>query len=953
MSLDTVVRWLDDRIGFEALRHVAEKKTVPVNRHTPWYYFGGMTLFFFIVQVATGILLMLYYRPSAEGAYESVQFLMTQVPFGWLIRSIHSWSANLMVLAAFVHLFSVFFLKAYRAPRELTWLSGFVLLVLAMAFGFSGYLLPWNKLAFFATKVGTDIAGSVPIVGGFILRFLRGGDHVTGGTLSRFYGVHVAILPAVTTALLALHLILVQKHGMSVPPSIERSERQNRPMPFVPDFLLRDLFGWTLALAVLAALAALFPWELGEKADPFAPAFANIKPEWYFMFMFQVLKYVPGGEILGIVENEAIAIMGFGLMGLLAFLTPFLDKRVMRDGKSPLFTIAGVIALLFIVILTCVGYHAWWPAAAAIALGVIPWLAGRLAAGGRTDTLAILFVASAAALVLSAPAARAEDPSKSAPPAHSGSTCLTCHQELDGNLLEPTQHWEKDVHAAAGFSCVACHGGDPTSEDPEVSMSPAKGFRPAPTRLQIADFCARCHSDAVFMKKYNPQARVDQLTEYRTSVHGQLNAKGDPVPATCTDCHGAHGVLPVTSPNSPVYATNVPEMCARCHSDANVMSSYGIPTNQYEHYRRSAHAAALFDAGDVAAPACNDCHGNHGAAPPGVGSVANVCGQCHGREQNLFTESFKADLFQEMGVSQCSVCHEHHMVLHPTPELFNSEAAPVVSQGEITEKMPFAAELGALEAGGKAEAVWRTVLRPHVEADDKRLGHSIEISAEGLESPLVVDATVRPGVQPPGSLVRQATAGPLTATVEIEPLSGTPVVGGDAMKIRLAVESTAALAAVSIHDRPGDAVDPLAGSACLTCHAPGDPCDQATVRMYGALSSLDRELRTAGELLHRAEVAGMEVSEPRFELTSKGKTATVESRALIHSFDPDRLIARTDEGMEIASAALAAGKQALAEIKTRRTGLLVSLVLVAVLLVLLRIKIRQVEATRRVPAGGR
>jgi len=224
----------------------------------------------------------------------------------------------------------------------------------------------------------------VPFIGGFILRFLRGGDHVTGGTLSRFYGVHVAILPAVTTALLALHLILVQKHGMSVPPHIEREEPKAKGMPFVPDFLLRDLFGWTLALAALAALAALFPWELGEKADPFAPAFANIRPEWYFMFMFQTLKYVPGGEFLGL-ENESYAVIAFGLLGLAAFLVPFLDRRVEREGKSPLFTIAGVIGLLFIVILTCIGYHAWWPAAAAVALTVIPWLAGRAAArGGRS-----------------------------------------------------------------------------------------------------------------------------------------------------------------------------------------------------------------------------------------------------------------------------------------------------------------------------------------------------------------------------------------------------------------------------------------------------------------------------------------------------------------------------------------------------------------------------------------
>jgi len=382
MSLKSIEQWLDDRLGLEEIRAPIRKKTVPVHRHTIWYYFGGMTLFFFIVQVVTGILLMLYYRPSADEAYESVQFIVTQVPFGWLIRSVHSWSANLMVGTAFVHLFSVFFLKAYRAPREMTWVSGFILLLLSMGFGFSGYLLPWNKLAFFATRVGTDIAGAVPLIGDFMVRFLRGGDHVTGGTLSRFYGWHVAILPAVTTVLLGLHLLMVQRHGMSTPPSEEKRQGGARPMPFAPEFLLRDLLGWTVALAVLAALAALFPWELGEKADPFAPAFANIKPEWYFMFMFQVLKWVPGGLTLGM-GNEAWTILAFGLMGGIALVVPFLDRGVLRRGRSPWFTAAGAVALVFIVVLTAIGYHAWWPVFAGIVLTVGPWLLGRAMAGGE------------------------------------------------------------------------------------------------------------------------------------------------------------------------------------------------------------------------------------------------------------------------------------------------------------------------------------------------------------------------------------------------------------------------------------------------------------------------------------------------------------------------------------------------------------------------------------------
>src|SRR5689334_14154123 len=281
MKTETLTLWLDDRLGIKSIAALAQKKEVPLHRHSIWYYFGGMTLFLFVVQVVTGILLLLYYRPSAEGAFESVQFIITEVKFGWLIRSIHSWSANLMIATLFIHMFSVFFLRAYHKPREITWVSGAVLLFIVICFGFSGYLLPWNELAFFATKVGTEIAGVVPVIGRPILRFLRGGDDVTGATLTRFFGFHVAILPAATTVLLGLHLLLVQMHGMSVPPGVEAKDVKK--MKFVPNFLLRDLIGWILAIGVLAALAAIFPWELGQKADAFAPAPTGIKPEWYFL----------------------------------------------------------------------------------------------------------------------------------------------------------------------------------------------------------------------------------------------------------------------------------------------------------------------------------------------------------------------------------------------------------------------------------------------------------------------------------------------------------------------------------------------------------------------------------------------------------------------------------------------------------------------------------------------
>lgn len=352
--------WIDDRVPVSKATEFASHKTVPMHRYSVIYYFGGMTLFFLVVQLLTGIMLMLYYRPSAAEAFESVEFIMTVVPFGWLIRSLHSWSANLMVFFAFLHLVTVYFSKGYRKPREITWITGCIVFFLALAFGFSGYLLPWNKLAFFATKVGTDIAGAVPVVGEWTLRFLRGGDRVSGGTLSRFYGWHVAILPAFLTVLLGVHLLLVQIQGMSVPPRAEEEASRRRPMKFFPNFALRDLFGWILALGVLVAVAALFPWELGDKADPFAPAHKDIRPEWYFMFMFETLKLVPGGEIFG-VEYEAIPILLFSLAGLLMVLVPFLDKGVVRTGRSPAFTVIGFVAVAYMVGMTAWGYRSWVP----------------------------------------------------------------------------------------------------------------------------------------------------------------------------------------------------------------------------------------------------------------------------------------------------------------------------------------------------------------------------------------------------------------------------------------------------------------------------------------------------------------------------------------------------------------------------------------------------------------
>lgn len=349
-----VKNFLFERLGLGVLVGLSAKKRVPVHRSTYFYFLGGMALFLFVIQVVSGVLLSLFYKPSTDQAFESVQSIMTEIDFGWLVRSVHSWGANLVIGVLFLHVLTTYMMRAYRRPRELTWVSGMLLLGLFMALGFSGYLLPWNQLSFFATRVGTALAGMVPVVGDDLLLLARGGENVTGDTLSRFYALHVAILPLVTLGLLGVHLYLVQQHGMSIPDRVAKQcgGRERVPsMPFVPHFLLRDAVGWYLVLAILAALAALFPWELGEKADPFGSAPEGIKPEWYFLFMFQALKQLPP-HVLGL-EGEMLGVLFFGLVGAVVLFVPFLDRG---ERCRKVLNLLATSFVIFFVVMTAWGY---------------------------------------------------------------------------------------------------------------------------------------------------------------------------------------------------------------------------------------------------------------------------------------------------------------------------------------------------------------------------------------------------------------------------------------------------------------------------------------------------------------------------------------------------------------------------------------------------------------------
>ncbi len=251
-------------------------------------------------------------------------------------------------------------------------------------------------------------------------------------------------------------------------------------------------------------------------------------------------------------------------------------------------------------------------------------------------------------------------------------SCVSCHLEMGEDLAVPVEGMKQDVHAQQGFSCADCHGGDPTAGfdgDPDAAMDPAKGYIGVPSRRDIPKFCARCHSNPDYMRQFNPRVATDQYARYRTSVHGKLLEKGETKVATCVDCHGVHGILPVKDSRSPVYAYNIPSTCGKCHSDASYMSEFGIPTSQVADYKQSVHGLALLKKGDEAAPACNDCHGNHGATPPGAPSVAYVCGQCHLNNSELFLKSPHKDAFAELGLPECETCHGNHKILHPDDEL--------------------------------------------------------------------------------------------------------------------------------------------------------------------------------------------------------------------------------------------------------------------------------------------
>ena len=338
--------FLEERLP---LRDVENHLKKPLPKHINWLFsLGSMALFLLILQAATGAFLAFYYSPSPDHAYDAVNYISKEVRFGAFVRGLHHWGSSAMVIVAFLHLLRVVVYGSYKAPRELTWMVGVFLLLVVLGFGFTGYLLPWDQKAYWATVVGMKIAGTVPLVGNFLAKILRGGEEVGAVTLTRFYALHTIWLPWLAFGLVGVHLFFVRYYGASGLPQNTPEEMQGGK-PFYPDQLFEDAVAIMVLFIALAAVAIFVPVPLEELADP-ADASYDPRPEWYFLFLFQLLKYFEGPlEVVGTFVIPTLAI-------LLLLLLPFLDKRDRAPlRKRPVALTVTSLSVLLLLLLTILG----------------------------------------------------------------------------------------------------------------------------------------------------------------------------------------------------------------------------------------------------------------------------------------------------------------------------------------------------------------------------------------------------------------------------------------------------------------------------------------------------------------------------------------------------------------------------------------------------------------------
>jgi ubiquinol-cytochrome c reductase cytochrome b subunit len=357
--------WLDERVDLAGLRRGLLDRPVPGGL-TWWHTLGSATFAVFLVQVVTGVVLATYYAPSPDHAYESVRFIERHVASGSLLRGIHHWGASAMVVLVLAHLVRVFAWGAYKFPREINWILGVGLLFIVLGFGFTGYLLPWDQKAYWATEVGTNIAGVTPLIGNALARLLRGGAQLGAATLTRFYALHVLLLPLLLGGIILIHIALVIRQGIAARPGAmetgapartdagsyrdfyqERYAAEKRTgVRFWPDIIVKDVAVSLAVVGVIVLLARTFGAGLEAPADPTDRAYIP-QPEWYFLPFYQLLKLVPGSW------ESAVAVGVPAALVLVLLLLPFADRKSTRSlhrrplALASLTVVVSASALLF------------------------------------------------------------------------------------------------------------------------------------------------------------------------------------------------------------------------------------------------------------------------------------------------------------------------------------------------------------------------------------------------------------------------------------------------------------------------------------------------------------------------------------------------------------------------------------------------------------------------------
>jgi hypothetical protein len=554
------------------------------------------------------------------------------------------------------------------------------------------------------------------------------------------------------------------------------------------------------------------------------------------------------------------------------------------------------------------------------------------------------------------------------PAAPAATSCTVCHADaelFDAEALAIVEALAVDVHAEVGLSCHDCHGGDPSPEladDMFAAMDdtlPDHPYAGVPERAAIPAACGSCHSDPVFMRRFDPGERTDQEELYWTSQHGLALAGGDTGVATCVDCHGAHGIRRPVDPASPVHATRVADTCASCHADPEHMAGRTLsdgrplPVDQFARWRQSVHAVALLEREDLSAPTCNDCHGNHGAAPPGVGAVAFVCGQCHGREAELFRASAKRDallehgeLLADAGTEGCAACH-----MEPEPQATLTGVRSLVECETCHgNHMVVRASVALLSPLPDAPCTFchLSVEAPEVEREpERRRRHFREVEAELLAQAAAQELE---GDARFDWLVDQALA---------LPFHTLPADSGGEEPPALRPEFAHLFDKFRIGKISYRYVDPATGEPavarvrrCGECHAAepvlGDEPAGLEVahEMSRRMNELTALTASAERVMLAARRGGVEAHAGLGEV-EQAVAAQIALEALVHTFstaDGGAFDERHREGLEHARAAMDAGHRALDELAARRRGLAVALAIVVLVLIALALKIRQLSA---------